>query len=146
MKPKITVGNSRSDSRGTLFFNNDFDASAIKRIYVIENKSLDFVRGWQGHKIEQRWFTVVKGSFRIQLIKIDNWDSPSKDLEIYTFVVYDTKQDVLHVPQGYVTSIQALQENSKLFVMADYFFGEIEDEHRFELDSFSKSIKQIDVD
>ena len=89
---------------------------------------------------------MVKGSFRIQLIKIDNWDSPSKDLEIYTFVVYDTKQDVLHVPEGYVTSIQALQENSKLFVMADYFFGEIEDEHRFELDSFSKSIKLIDVD
>jgi hypothetical protein len=97
MKPKIIEGNSHTDLRGTLFFNNDFNASAIKRIYVIENKSHDFVRGWQGHKIEQRWFTVVKGSFKIRLIKIDNWESPSKDLEIFTFVVNDTKQDVLHV-------------------------------------------------
>lgn len=136
MKPKIIEGNSHTDLRGTLFFNNDFDASAIKRIYVIENKSHDFVRGWQGHKIEQRWFTVVKGSFKIRLIKIDNWDSPSKDLEIYTFIVNDTKQDVLHIPQGYISSIHSLEEDSRLFVMSDYLFGEIQDEYRFELGYF----------
>lgn len=137
MIPKITAGNSHRDSRGTLFFNNDFDATAIKRIYVIENRSTNFVRGWQGHKIEQRWFTAVKGSFRIQLIEIDNWDSPSKELEIFTFVIDDKKQDVLYVPQGYVSSIQSLEEDSRLFVMADYLFGEIQDDYRFEADYFN---------
>lgn len=136
MTPKIIEGKSHTDTRGTLFFNNDFDASPIKRIYVIENNSLNFVRGWQGHKIEQRWFTAVKGAFRIQLIKIDNWDSPSKDLVIFTFVVSDTKQDVLHVPQGFISNIQSLEEDSRLFVMTDYLFGEIQDEYRFELDYF----------
>ena len=37
MIPKIISGKSQTDTRGTLFFNNDFDASALKRIYVIEN-------------------------------------------------------------------------------------------------------------
>ena len=138
MIPKIISGNSHTDSRGTLFFNNNFDASAIKRIYVIESRTTNFVRGWQGHKIEQRWCTSVKGSFRIQLIAIDNWISPSKDLEILTFVINDQKQDVLHVPQGYVSSIQSLEEGSKLLVMANYFLGEIQDEYRFEVDYFLK--------
>lgn len=138
MGPTIIKGNSHTDSRGTLFFNNNFDASPIKRIYVIENNSLDFVRGWQGHKIEQRWFTVVKGSFKIQLIAIDNWDSPSKSLEIHTFVIDNQKLDVLHIPRGYVSSIQSLEEESKLLVMADYSFGEIQDEYRFEDNYFLK--------
>lgn len=136
MIPKIIVGNSHSDSRGTLFFNNDFDASAIKRIYSIENSSKDFIRGWQGHKIEQRWFLAINGLFRIQLVAIDNWDSPSNDLEILNFVVNDKNKDILHVPRGYASSIQALEEGSKLLVMADYKFGEIQDEYRFEVDCF----------
>ncbi len=138
MKPKITEGNSHTDLRGTLFFNNNFDASAIKRIYVIENRTTNFVRGWQGHKIEQRWFTAVKGSFKIQLIAIDNWMCPSNDLEILTFVINDSKQDVLHIPQGYASSIQSLEENSKLLVMANYFLGEIQDEYRFDENYFLK--------
>jgi hypothetical protein len=138
MTPKITEGNSHTDSRGTLFFNNNFDASAVKRIYIIENRTTNFVRGWQGHKIEQRWFTVMKGSFEIQLIAIDNWICPSKDLEILTFVINDQKQDVLHIPQGYVSSIKSLEEGSKLLVMANYLLGEIQDEYRFEVDYFFK--------
>lgn len=145
MIPTITEGNSHKDNRGILFFNNDFDASLIKRMYLTENHSTDFVRGWQGHKIEQRWFTAVKGSFRIQLIAIDDWDNPSKELERYTFIVADKKLDVLHIPMGYVTSIQALEENSRLLVMADYFLGEIQDEYRFEIDYFSSQQSTIGI-
>lgn len=136
MIPIITAGGSNADLRGTLLYNNDFDLSLIKRMYLIENLSADFVRAWQGHKIEQRWFTAVKGSFRIQLIAIDDWDNPSKEMERFTFIVADKKLDVLHIPKGYVTSIQALEENSRLLVMADYFLGEIQDEYRYEVDYF----------
>ena len=99
--PKLIKGNSHNDSRGTIFFNNNFDASDVKRIYLIENHSTNFVRGWQGHKIEQRWFTVLSGSFKIELIAIDNWSSPSKDLDILTFVIGEKKLDILHVPKGF---------------------------------------------
>ena len=137
MIPKIITGNSHTDARGTVFYNNNFDASAVKRIYVIENATTEIIRAWQGHKIEQRWFSAIKGIFKIQLIEIDHWDQPSKNLEKLTFVVSAQKLDVLHVPQGYVSSIQALEEDSKLLVMADYLLGEIKDEYRYEKDYFN---------
>ncbi len=136
MIPKIIKGDSHTDTRGTLFYNNDFDASQIKRVYVIENATTDIIRGWQGHKVEQRWFSAIKGSFKIQLIEIDHWEQPSKNLEKLTFIVKAEKLDVLHVPQGYVSSIQALEEASKLLVLADYLLGEIKDEYRYEADYF----------
>jgi len=139
MIPKIITGNSHTDTRGTLFYNNDFDASAIKRIYVIENNG-DFIRAWQGHKIEQRWFSAVKGSFKIRLIKIDDWENPAKRAEILTFTINADTLEVLHVPQGYVSSIQAMEIGSKLLVMADYLLGEIKDEYRFDVDYFVSNL------
>lgn len=136
MVPNIINGGSHSDERGRLRFNNSFDATAIKRIYLIENKETTFVRGWQGHRIEQRWFSVLQGSFKIELIVIDNWENPSKGLKVLSFIVNAETLDVLHVPQGYVSSIQALKEGAKLLVMADYLLGEIQDEYRFDIDYF----------
>ncbi|WP_289663029.1 WxcM-like domain-containing protein [Flavobacterium panacagri] len=136
MEPKLINGNSHSDQRGTLLYNNEFDASMVKRIYIIENESPEFIRGWQGHQIEQRWFSVVSGKFKIQLIKIDNWETPSLDLENFTYLIDSEKLNVLHVPKGYVSSIQSLEFNSKLLVMADYLLGEIQDEYRYDIDYF----------
>lgn len=136
MIPAITKGDSHTDSRGTLFYNNDFDLSAIKRMYVIENQIIDFVRAWQGHQIEQRWFSVLKGSFRIQLIAIDDWNRPAKELERFTFILDAKKLDVLHVPSGYVSSIQSLEQGSKLLALSDYLLGAVEDDYRYALDYF----------
>lgn len=136
MKPKIIKGEYYSDSRGTLFYNNDFDASEIKRVYVIENLDIDLKRAWQGHAIEQRWFSALTGSFKIRLVPIDNWSSPSKDLEIIDSVLESNSLDILHIPNGYATSIQSLEKDSKLLVMADYLLGEIKDEYRFSSDYF----------
>lgn len=134
--PKLISGKSHQDQRGKLTYNNAFDASVVKRIYVVENHSVDFIRGWQGHKIEQRWFSVAHGSFNIQLIAIDNWESPSVSLPRVEFLLTSNNLDVLHVPAGYVSSIQALENYSKLIVLADYLVGEINDEYRFPLDYF----------
>ena len=140
MEPTIIPGGCYSDERGTLLYNNYFDASAIRRVYVIENKDTDFVRGWQGHRIEQRWFSAVQGCFKIQLIYIDDWVIPSKTLVVLTFILNAEKMDVLHVPCGYVSSIKALTNGAKLLVMADYRLGEIKDEYRFEVDYFQNTI------
>ena len=133
---KIIKGDSFTDIRGTINFNNSFDASQIKRMYIIQNSSVNFIRGWQGHKVEQRWFSALQGSFRIKLIKIDDWNTPSKSL-VYQEIRLEAKTlDILHIPQGYVTSIQSIKNNSKLLVMADYAIGEIEDEQRYDLNYF----------
>lgn len=136
MVPKIIRGGKHTDSRGTLLYNNDFDAFGIKRIYVIENNETTFVRGWQGHRIEQRWFSVLQGRFKLELIAIDSWDNPCKDLERLSFIIDAETLDVLHVPSGYVSSIQSLEEGAKLLVMADYLLGEVQDEYRFDIDYF----------
>jgi dTDP-4-dehydrorhamnose 3,5-epimerase-like enzyme len=136
MTPKLIIGNSHSDERGTLFYNNDFDAKAIKRIYIIENKNTGFIRAWQGHKIEQRWFSAIAGSFEIKLIAIDNWENPSLDLRIESFILKSNSMGVLHIPKGFVSSIQALEERSKLLVMSDFCLGEINDEYRFDVGYF----------
>jgi dTDP-4-dehydrorhamnose 3,5-epimerase-like enzyme len=136
--PTIINGNSRTDERGMLQFNNDFNALGVKRMYTIQNRDTEFVRAWQGHKIEQRWFTAVQGSFKIHLIAIDDWEKPSTDLEKLEFVLDATKMDVLHVPAGYVSSIQSLEETSKLLLLSDYLLGEIKDEYRYDINYFTK--------
>ena len=131
MKPTLISGNCHKDERGQLFYNNDFDLTNIKRVYVIENYSLNFERAWQGHKVEQRWFIAIQGRFKIQLISLDNWEKPSNVLPKIDFVLESALFDVLHIPPGYVSSIQALEEKSKLVVMSDYKLGEINDEFRY---------------
>lgn len=138
MKPKIIIGNYKVDERGKLTYNNNFNASGIKRIYTIENESLNFSRGWQGHQIEQRWFSAILGSFKINLIQIDEWKNPSKDLPVLEFILHSEKLDFLHIPAGYVTAIQALKEQSKLLLLADYQLNEVDDEFRFPIDYFTK--------
>ena len=136
MLPSLIIGAKHADARGTLLYNNDFDLSLIKRMYIIENQSTQIVRAWQGHKIEQRWFSAIKGSFRIELIAVDNWDQPSKKSEKYSFILNDENLTILHVPAGYINSIQSLDEEAKLLVMANYLLDEHQDDYRFSVDYF----------
>lgn len=136
MLPEITKGNSHLDVRGRLFFNNDFDATAIKRIYLIENKDINVVRAWSGHRIQQRWFSAIKGSFEIRLIAVNDWEKPSKKSAQIKFMLYSGNLDVLNIPAGYLISIRSLEEDSKLLVMANALLGEIDDEYRFKSDYF----------
>ncbi len=137
MKPKLIKGGSHSDNRGAVTYNNDLDMSSIKRMYTIQNKNTQFIRAWQGHAIEKRWFSVVQGSFEIKLIQIDNWKTPTKNLEVFSRILNDENFDVLCVPAGYVSSILALEENSKILVMSNYQLGEIEDEYRYDSNYFT---------
>ena len=138
MTPKLISGKSHKDDRGELNSNNSFNLSPIKRFYTIVNKDTSFKRRWQGHKIEQRWFTATSGSFEIQLILVDNWNNPSVDLKRITFELVHETLDVLHIPSGYISSIQALINNSKLLIMSDYGLNEIDDEYRFPINYFKK--------
>lgn len=105
-------------------------------MYVIENESPDFKRGWQGHKIEQRWFSAITGSFEIQLINVDDWSNPDSNLKPYVFFLSSENLDILHIPQGYISCIQSKDENAKLLVMSDYLLGEINDEYKYPLEHF----------
>lgn len=134
----LLEGKKYQDDRGLITFNNDFDASQVKRIYTIENHSTDFIRGWQGHRIEQRWFAAIKGSFTISVIQLKDFDNPSRDVIVKTYTLTGKTLTYLHVPAGHITAIQSLEENSKLLVLANYGLGEIDDEYRFNIEYFNK--------
>lgn len=137
-KPNIISGNLFEDERGKLSYNNLFNAIEVKRFYIIENVSNTFIRRWQGHKIEQRWFVAITGSFRIELIQIDNWECPSKKLEKSVFNISSSQLDVLHIPPGFISSIQSTEEGSKLLVMSDYLLNEIEDNYKYDSNYFKE--------
>lgn len=134
----LIKGNNHKDHRGIITYNNDFDASQIKRIYTIENSSIEFIRGWQGHKIEQRWFACVQGSFEIDVIVVNNFDEPSRSLIPTKYNLDSEKLDLLHVKPGCITTIKSKEINSKLLVLSDYAIGEIQDEYRYDLDYFKR--------
>ena len=139
--PKIIKGNSFTDIRGTICFNNSFDTSEIKRMYTIQNISVNIIRGWQGHKVEQRWFSALQGDFEINLIEVDNWETPSKYLQSIKYNLNSDKMNVLHVPPGFVSSIRSKEPASKLLVMSNYEIEEIKDEYRYEIDYFKLTNK-----
>ncbi|KQS37797.1 WxcM-like domain-containing protein [Pedobacter sp. Leaf194] len=113
-------GGTHSDHRGTLSFVNDFDMSQVKRFYRIRHNDTAFIRGWRAHRIEQRWFHVIEGGFKINLVQIDDWTKPSPALSQQEFVLQAADNVVLHVPKGYASAICAIKADSEVMVFADY--------------------------
>ena len=125
------------DYRGSVSFVNDFKFEGIERFYVITNSDENPVRAWQGHKIEQRWFSAINGSFQITLITPNDWENPTEIVQKHTFILESGTLDVLHIPSGFLSHIKALQDNAQLLVLADYKLGEIADEYKFPLETFN---------
>ena len=138
--PSLIDGGKHTDQRGTLTFLNDFDMSIVKRFYTIENADVEIVRAWRAHRIEQRWFHAIEGMFEIKLIKIDDWENPDPLLPKQTFLLSSKTAQVLHVPAGYASSIQATQAGSRLIVFADYGIEYAKlDDHLYPSDYFTSN-------
>lgn len=116
----IITGGKAQDHRGYVRFVNEFDMAKVKRFYVIKNSSTTIVRGWRAHRVEQRWFYPMSGAFLVHLVKIDNWSEPSSSLPVDRQVLTANKEQLLHVPAGYGTALQAIDKNSELLVFGDY--------------------------
>lgn len=116
---KQIKGGIAKDHRGQIRFVNDFDMSAVKRFYVITNKDTGLIRGWRAHRIEQRWFYVIRGGFVLDVVRIDNWENPSRDLPVERLVLEAENQEVVHLTAGFGTAFQATEEDSELLVFAD---------------------------
>ncbi len=125
---KIIPGGQFKDDRGTVCFINDFDMTPIRRTYVIHHPNIEIIRAWQGHKLEQKWFYSVVGSFLINVIQIDDWEDPSIDLVVTSHYLESRNPSVLYVPGGHVTGIKALTADSSLIVFSNMFVKESKDD------------------
>ncbi|WP_436488123.1 WxcM-like domain-containing protein [Chitinophaga sp. ARDCPP14] len=115
----LIKGASFTDHRGTLKFVNDFSFPDVKRFYQMLHHDVSVVRAWQGHRVEQKYFYVVKGAFVLAWVKIDDWDKPSPGLKADHVILNEDEPVVLSVPAGYANGIKALIPGSVLMVYSD---------------------------
>lgn len=135
MNPKIIQGGNFSDHRGTISYVNDFSFKNIERFYIISNSDENPIRAWQGHKLDAKNFYCINGSFKIHFVKIDNWDNPSKDLNIETIIVSASESKIVHIPPGYANAIESLETDSKLISFSTLPLANVgDDDVRYTLD------------
>ena len=132
---QLIKGNIHKDQRGIVRFVNDFHFENVKRFYTITHPDTNITRAWQGHKLETKYFYVTKGSFLINWIQIDNWQQPSKDLNINTHTLTDTQSEILIIPPGHATGFKALAPDSTMVVFSDMLLEDSKmDDYRFPQD------------
>jgi dTDP-4-dehydrorhamnose 3,5-epimerase len=107
-------GGKAFDDRGSLTFINDLDLTQFKRFYIVENHSRGFIRAWHGHKKEAKAVVVVSGAALVAAVKVDNWDSPSKNLKVERIVLSAEKPGALLIPAGYANGFMTLTESAKV--------------------------------
>lgn len=128
MIPKIIQGGDFSDHRGTISYVNDFKFTDIERFYIISNSEENSIRAWQGHKLDNKNFYCLMGSFNIHFIKIDNWENPSKDLAIETVFISESESKIVHIPAGYANAIESLENDSKLISFSTLALANVGDD------------------
>lgn len=136
--PRLITGGIHTDSRGQISFVNDMKFDFIKRFYIISNTDENPLRAWQGHKIDNKYFYCIRGVIKVHYVKIDNWESPSKDLKVESVLLSATESNILHIPEGYANAIESLEVGSKLMSFSTLPLDRTsEDEVRFESDMWT---------
>lgn len=118
MKTTLSIGNTFTDHRGILRFVNEINPGYFCRFYLITHPQVDIIRAWQGHKIEEKAFYVISGSFTIAVVQPLNFDylSDEEIPEIYN--LNEDKGQLLRVPGGSFTGIKATAANATLLVLS----------------------------
>ncbi len=133
--PRIIEGGVHTDHRGQISFVNGMVFEEIVRFYIISNSEEQPLRAWQGHKTDNKYFYCVQGAIRVHYVKVDNWESPSKDLPVESVLLSANESKVLHIPEGYANAIESLEAGSKLISFSTLPLDRTkEDDVRFPLD------------
>ena len=119
MKPQIIQGGTFTDHRGEMRFVNEFKFDDVVRFYFIKHPDVSFIRAWQGHQFEKKYFYPITGSFVVAWVKIDNFEKPSPELIPEYHIIDSAKSEIVMVPKGYANGIKALEANSELMIFSD---------------------------
>lgn len=126
-----------SDYRGIIRHVNDFGFESIKRFYTIYHPDTKIIRAWQGHKLESKYFYVVKGSFLVNTIKIDKWEGPDKNILPNTLRITENESNIIIVEPGQANGFKALTPDSIMMVFSDKTLEESQaDNYRWEAGYF----------
>jgi WxcM-like, C-terminal len=131
MKAFLHKGESFTDNRGRLEFVNEENPGHYRRFYLMNHADTKIVRAWQGHKIEEKGFYVIKGSFIIAVVNPENFEHPNDEEKPEIFRLDLEGKLFLRVPGGNYTGIKALEPDSTLLVLSGMdFAGSKKDDYR----------------
>ncbi|MDF1551270.1 MAG: dTDP-6-deoxy-3,4-keto-hexulose isomerase [Bacteroidales bacterium] len=144
--PIILKGNIFSDHRGSMRFINEFKFDDVKRFYFIKHPNTSFVRAWQGHQFEKKYFYPISGSFVIAWVKIDDFDNPSENLLPEYHILSAFNSEIVSVPKGYANGLKALEPDSEVLIFSDmYLEKSAKDYTKFEPDKWFDWEKLIPI-
>ena len=133
--PILIEGGISVDDRGEVGFVNEFDMHSVRRFYTVCNHKAGLVRAWHAHKIEKKFVTVVNGTAIVAAVRIDNWQKPSKNLDVHRYVLSAKKPAVLFIPNGHANGFMTLTEDTKLmFFSTDTLEDSMGDDFRYKVD------------
>ena len=123
-EPRLIEGGLAIDDRGMVGFVNDFDLAGVKRFYTVSNHEAGFVRAWHAHRHEAKYVTVLQGAAIIGAVKIDNWENPSKNSNVYRYVLSSNKPSVVYIPLGYANGFMSLTDDTILIFFSTATYKE----------------------
>lgn len=134
-EPYFIESSGFTDHRGCLTFFNSFVMNDIKRFYLIDHTSNEQVRAWQGHRNEKKWMVVVSGKFLINVVKPDDWTSPSGNLSVMSFKICSEIPKILFIPSGFANGIKSISSSGKLLVFSNLGLEDAKlDSYKFDKD------------
>lgn len=122
----IIKGGVHIDNRGKITFVNAFDLSLTKRFYTVQHTNTDVIRAWQGHKLETKWFYVIKGSFKIAKVKINDWDNPINNTIVENYFMSAKNPEILQIDPGFANGFKALEPESIVVIYSNLTLKESE--------------------
>lgn len=142
--PRLIKGGMVADKRGRVSFVNEFDFKGIKRFYMIENARVGYIRAWHGHKNEGKFILVAKGAALFGTVALDNWEAPSKDLEVKRFVINSKSPAVLCIPPGSAIGLTSLAKDTRIIIFSTSTLQESEqDDIRYDPHYWPLPVKKI---
>jgi dTDP-4-dehydrorhamnose 3,5-epimerase-like enzyme len=138
--PEIIKGGQFVDDRGILSFVDAVPFENIKRVYIVKNFSVDTVRAFHGHKIEEKFVLVISGSAILLAAKMvgDSLQGVTR------YVLSDRNPQVLHIPAGYANGFRALEPDTKvMFFSTSTITQAATDDYRFAYNLFGEDVWKV---
>lgn len=140
-EPAVISGESFIDERGQLCAFPAFDFLNVKRCYIVENFSRSLIRGFHGHKTEEKYALVCCGSALFKVVKMDSFPNPSKKNTLYGFTLSYRKPEILHIPAGFAHGFKALEQGTKIIFFSTATLSlSKKDDYRIPYDYYGKDI------
>jgi nucleoside-diphosphate-sugar epimerase/dTDP-4-dehydrorhamnose 3,5-epimerase-like enzyme len=141
----IIKGGIAVDDRGTVSFANGFDFYGVKRFYQVKNFKTNTIRAWHGHKNEAKYVYVAKGSAIVGVVKLDDFNSPSKSQKVHRNILSDKNPQVLFIPPGYANGFRPLEEDTRILFFSTSSLEESQtDDYRFPADYWGNKIWEVE--